>query len=1566
MATKLEEYQRQNPTVSVGYDESKHQLVGVHPNGNTFYIDKKVVAPEDAGVYSENAMPHPYLNYGDTSGVGGFLKQVALNTAAIPVDILIGTGEYVNKLVGSAAKAITGTTPAAYEPGAFAENIQTGIAKGIKAITGSEAPILKMDKADRRLAVNVGQMSSNAQSIHSDMKLAFVGVKNLLGMVSTDNYMPTEEDKQTITSFQDKSATLLARTLYDTFGDDIKDIQMDSNGRMFIINKNDKQIPINSNMMNDLATGKYSIFGAIGGASAARYWSTHLVSSLIEATSAAPTGGSAIKLTAARIANKLSMPVGGILGASVGGGLDLLDSAWKMKLSADEAASHIADKMLEAGIIQGLFDGAFGIAKAGYSAVKTGKAFITGKQSVATMANQAATSSDQILTDMIQKADTEGPNPAKLAAVKLEELGNALDFADTYGIKLPATAVTDSKSLAQMTAILRRNPIIADQMVGVVKAARTKLSEALDRAVYDLSPDNVFEKTIDISDDAAIDSFKHKLQTKVYPAVGVPKDDLGALSALQILKDIKAEKKAVVSRLYGEVSQQLSQLPLETAGIQEVKTATKELKQLAETHARGAYINNFANLLDAFVAKVGKPVNSAENANFKALLDSLRQTSPDVVDDYFSALADKGASKANLSHIDAIRKSLSDVNSKLMSADEATRDNAKLAAVVAIREKLSTVMDSVFDRHMSGPLAEVAKNVQGLKQIADIAFQGYSDIFRDRSVAGVNRFIRSGAIPEKLFEKLQSSNGPAIARRLAKAVEGTQYTSIKGDILRRYLSDIIDKAHASDLSIGDYGALGTDKFTFIANKINFDVVNALMGPSNETAIKNLKSIAMLSRSLQNTEALLSGTGAPINQGEKSLVSRAVEVLTSYAYNYISKRAIMSDVFQTSLHNKIKELQGKLDLAAALQHNKIEAALQARRAITIEQKKNLAIMKADLTAGMFGVGSTLLSSPINEYNYGEQNDNIAQLMLMALSRQGAKQMLIQSINKGISSGRINQEVAKSWMANAKYNDQLNEYMKHSVYATVPVENLHSMVKNINVDTAISLSDRQISTIKALQGSTEASMKIGQEPGLAGLINNLAANGARFDIHVVPDTVLKWFTGDATKGLVVSDGKNSFDTIIVGASSLNSPKEFYNNLIPHEVTHILSDVMSKSPELAGAMDGIAKEFISQLKAIKTIDPKLLEHLDKHPEEVLPMVWDMLDSFKGSEMAPKELVDLVVKTKSILGSFLANNVSTDVIKEIKSARLKSVLDNIPQDLSNVKRSIFEDYGDDLEPLITTRQRDAGIASEANANSQAIDLQTKIALAKPDKSMNRPVNFAQIANSHSTPISDSEYMDDIVADYDARWIVEDSYNKPDVMLYNPFARDEVRIYSGYGNQTLHMDASALTQGSGRGGEIYPMAYNYARNKGLPLEADTHLSTPNKIKITLQQLSAAAKYRDTSMIRPSLSQIGVDASSWINKPRSLDEQLSNLNILTDAVAKIGTTVAPSLKEIGYADIPKLFAANKEVFMQLGLGKRSLTIIKQIMDLKSGAIKSTGSGVFYSTMLGLLSNLSDSTVDTSE
>ena len=675
---------------------------------------------------------------------------------------------------------------------------------------------------------------------------------------------------------------------------------------------------------------------------------------------------------------------------------------------------------------------------------------------------------------------------------------------------------------------------------------------------------------------------------------------------------------------------------------------------------------------------------------------------------------------------------------------------------------------------------------------------------------------------------------------------------------------------------------------------------------------------------------------------------------------------MSDVFQTSLHNKIKELQGKLDLAAALQHNKIEAALQARRAITIEQKKNLAIMKADLTAGMFGVGSTLLSSPINEYNYGEQNDNIAQLMLMALSRQGAKQMLIQSINKGISSGRINQEVAKSWMANAKYNDQLNEYMKHSVYATVPVENLHSMVKNINVDTAISLSDRQISTIKALQGSTEASMKIGQEPGLAGLINNLAANGARFDIHVVPDTVLKWFTGDATKGLVVSDGKNSFDTIIVGASSLNSPKEFYNNLIPHEVTHILSDVMSKSPELAGAMDGIAKEFISQLKAIKTIDPKLLEHLDKHPEEVLPMVWDMLDSFKGSEMAPKELVDLIVKTKSILGSFLANNVSTDVIKEIKSARLKSVLDNIPQDLSNVKRSIFEDYGDDLEPLITTRQRDAGIASEANATSQAIDLQTKIALAKPDKSMNRPVNFAQIANSHSTPISDSEYMDDIVEDYEARWIVEDSPNNLDVTLLDPFARDEAHIYAGYGNQTLHLDASTLTQGSGRGGEIYPMAYNYARNKGLPLEADTHLSTPNKIKITLQQLSAAAKYRDTSMIIPSLTQVGVDASSWIIKPRSLDEQLSNLNILTDAVAKIGTAVAPSLKEIGYADIPKLFAANKEVFMQLGLGKRSLTIIKQIMDLKSGAIKSTGSGVFYSTMLGLLSNLSDSTVDTSE
>jgi hypothetical protein len=113
-----------------------------------------------------------------------------------------------------------------------------------------------------------------------------------------------------------------------------------------------------------------------------------------------------------------------------------------------------------------------------------------------------------------------------------------------------------------------------------------------------------------------------------------------------------------------------------------------------------------------------------------------------------------------------------------------------------------------------------------------------------------------------------------------------------------------------------------------------------MGPSNETTIKNLKSIAMLSRSLQNTEALLSGTGAPINQGEKPLVDRAVEVLKSYAYNYLSKRAIMSDVFQTSLHTKVKELQGKLELAAALQNNKIEAALQARRAITIEQKEKL--------------------------------------------------------------------------------------------------------------------------------------------------------------------------------------------------------------------------------------------------------------------------------------------------------------------------------------------------------------------------------------------------------------------------------------------------------------------------------------------------------------------------------------------------------------------------------------------------------------------------------------------------
>ena len=123
MATKLEEYQRQNPTVSVGYDESKHQLVGVHPNGNTFYIDKRVVSPEDAGVYSEKAMSHPYLNYGDTSGLGGFLKEVAMNTAAIPVDILTGTVEYVNKVVGSVAKTITGTTPAAYEPGASAATL---------------------------------------------------------------------------------------------------------------------------------------------------------------------------------------------------------------------------------------------------------------------------------------------------------------------------------------------------------------------------------------------------------------------------------------------------------------------------------------------------------------------------------------------------------------------------------------------------------------------------------------------------------------------------------------------------------------------------------------------------------------------------------------------------------------------------------------------------------------------------------------------------------------------------------------------------------------------------------------------------------------------------------------------------------------------------------------------------------------------------------------------------------------------------------------------------------------------------------------------------------------------------------------------------------------------------------------------------------------------------------------------------------------------------------------------------------------------------------------------------
>ena len=416
----------------------------------------------------------------------------------------------------------------------------------------------------------------------------------------------------------------------------------------------------------------------------------------------------------------------------------------------------------------------------------------------------------------------------------------------------------------------------------------------------------------------------------------------------------------------------------------------------------------------------------------------------------------------------------------------------------------------------------------------------------------------------------------------------------------------------------------------------------------------------------------------------------------------------------------------------------------------------------------------------------------------------------------------------------------------------------------------------------------------------------------------------------------------------------------------MTHILSDVMSKSPELAGALDGIAKEFISQLKAIKTIDPKLLEHLDKHPDEVLPMVWDMLDSFKGSEPAPKELVNLIAKTKGILGSFLANNVSTDIIKEIKSARLKSVLDNIPQDLSNVKRSVFEDYGDDLEPLITARQREAGIASEANAMSQARSLQTRIVLDKPDKSMSEPVNFEQIANSHSTPISDSKYMTDIVEDYDARWYVDDYSGEHGFTLSHPSDRSEASIYSSPTNQVLHMDASTLIQGSGHGSEIYPMAYNYARNNGLPLAADVTLTTPNKIKITLQQLSAAAKYGDTSMIRPSLSQIGVDSTSWINRPKSLDDQLTNLNILTDAVAKIGTTVAPSLKEIGYADIPKLFAANKEVFMQLGLGKRSLIIIKQIMDLKSGAIKSTGSGVFYSTMLGLLSNLADSTVDSTQ
>ena len=121
MATKLEEYQRQNPTVSVGYDESKHQLVGVHPNGNTFYIDKRVVSPEDAGVYSEKAMSRPYINYGDTSGLGGFLKEVAINTAALPVDAFIGTGEYLNKLIGKAVTSITGTTHPDHESGAFTE-----------------------------------------------------------------------------------------------------------------------------------------------------------------------------------------------------------------------------------------------------------------------------------------------------------------------------------------------------------------------------------------------------------------------------------------------------------------------------------------------------------------------------------------------------------------------------------------------------------------------------------------------------------------------------------------------------------------------------------------------------------------------------------------------------------------------------------------------------------------------------------------------------------------------------------------------------------------------------------------------------------------------------------------------------------------------------------------------------------------------------------------------------------------------------------------------------------------------------------------------------------------------------------------------------------------------------------------------------------------------------------------------------------------------------------------------------------------------------------------------------